>query len=219
MRSFAIATALLAATVSAQQAGTGASATNGTSKGTGVDHVVMVGQDGLAYTPNQVTAAVGDTVTFQFSPGANGTNHTVTQSAFATPCTFLTNSTTNQVGFDSGFVPVPKGSTQMPSWTLQVQVSTPLWAYCKQGKHCQAGMVFGINVNNTGPKSMDAFIALAKASGNSTAGAAAGGTGNGTSTSTSTAGGAGNGTSSGASTLFASSGVAFTVAAIAAALA
>jgi len=217
MRSFAIASALLAATVSAQTAaGTGATNVTGAT-GKGTDHVVMVGQSGLAFTPNQVTAAIGDTVTFQFMPGANGTNHTVTQSSFAAPCTFLTNATTNQLGFDSGYVPVPKGSTQMPSWTLQVQVATPLWAYCKQGKHCAAGMVLGINVDNTGAKSMDAFIAAAKAGGNSTGSTAAGGSTTGTAGSGGAA--AGNGTSSGASSLFASSGVAFTIAAIAAALA
>ena len=30
------------------------------------NHVVMVGQGGVMYTPNSVTAAVGDTIEFEF---------------------------------------------------------------------------------------------------------------------------------------------------------
>jgi len=46
-------------------------------------HDVMVGGSaGLVYTPEQITANVGDTVIFTFGVK----NHTATQSTFAQPC-------------------------------------------------------------------------------------------------------------------------------------
>jgi plastocyanin len=67
---------------------------------TSTDHQVVVGGTGkLFYTPSNITAQVGDTVTFQFQQK----NHTATQSSFAVPCRELAlTSTTGQVGFDSG---------------------------------------------------------------------------------------------------------------------
>ncbi|KAM0746789.1 hypothetical protein T439DRAFT_383827 [Meredithblackwellia eburnea MCA 4105] len=123
-------------------------------------HVVQVGKDGLTYTPNFINAAIGDQVTFIFNPK----NHTVTQSAFATPCSPLTAADgVTPIGLDSGFIPVLPGSATQPSWTLNVNVSTPLWFYCRQANHCPSGMVFGINPPTTG-NTIDAFIAKAKAS-------------------------------------------------------
>ncbi|KAF4624883.1 hypothetical protein G7Y89_g13283 [Cudoniella acicularis] len=43
---------------------------------------VAVGQNGLTYTPNNITASVGDLIQFSFFPK----NHSVTQSSFADPC-------------------------------------------------------------------------------------------------------------------------------------
>jgi plastocyanin len=37
-----------------------------------MDHLIKVGADGLTYTPSSISAAVGDTVTFEFHPK----NHT-----------------------------------------------------------------------------------------------------------------------------------------------
>ncbi len=55
-------------------------------------NVTVGGAAGLVYTPNQVTASVGDVVRFNF----NVKNHTATQSAFNTPCQPLDG------GFSSG---------------------------------------------------------------------------------------------------------------------
>ena len=67
--------------------------------GTTTDHKVVVGGTTLTYTPSNITAQIGDTVTFQFMQK----NHTATQSTFADPCRALTlTSTSGQVGFDSG---------------------------------------------------------------------------------------------------------------------
>lgn len=66
---------------------------------TSTDHKVVVGGSTLTYTPSNITAQIGDTVTFQFMQK----NHTATQSTFADPCRSLTlTSTSGQVGFDSG---------------------------------------------------------------------------------------------------------------------
>lgn len=124
------------------------------------DHLVLVGDTGLEYNPPQVTAAVGDNVIFEF----RSKNHTVTQSSFAQPCTFL--QTAAGPGVDSGFQPVPAGSTTFPQWSITIDNATaPLWFYCAQAKpanHCQAGMVFAINP--TAEKTFAAFQANAKAS-------------------------------------------------------
>jgi plastocyanin len=62
------------------------------------DHKVVVGGTGvLAFNPPNLTAKVGDTITFEF----HQKNHTVTASSFAAPCRDLL-STSGQAGFDSG---------------------------------------------------------------------------------------------------------------------
>jgi len=119
--------------------------------------IVVGGVAGLKFTPSNITADVGDTVEFLF----NSKNHTVTQSAFAAPCTLLQNHTSGAVGFDSGFVPAAANATQVPAWTLEVTVLTPIWFYCRQANHCQSGMVGAINAIATGNKSFADFQALA----------------------------------------------------------
>lgn len=83
-----------------------------------VTHQVTVGGNaGLAYTPSQLTAAVGDMVVFTFMSA----NHTVTQSAFASPCVAMAG------GMDSGFQPNANNSVNPPPQVaMQVMVDTPL---------------------------------------------------------------------------------------------
>jgi len=124
------------------------------------DHLVLVGDSGLDFNPTSVTAAAGDKVIFEF----RAKNHTVTQSSFAQPCTFL--QTAAGPGVDSGFQPVAAGATSFPQWSITIDNATaPLWFYCAQAtpaNHCQAGMVFAINP--TAEKTFAAFQAAAKAS-------------------------------------------------------
>lgn len=112
---------------------------------------VIVGGGPLTYTPNQVMAAVGDTIQFVFMPK----NHTVTQSTFAAPCQALPG------GQDSGFVPVSANATSTQAFTVTVNATDPMWFYCRQVGHCQAGMVFAINP--TANKTFAAFQAAANA--------------------------------------------------------
>ncbi|TFK63708.1 hypothetical protein BDN72DRAFT_305851 [Pluteus cervinus] len=118
----------------------------------------------LVFTPNTVTAAVGDTVNFTFNPA----NHTVTQSTFATPCT------PSDGGLDSGFKPVTAGGDPV-TFQVTVAATTPMWFFCKQSNHCAQGMVFAINPPATG-NTFDAFQANAEGGGSaSPSGASASG--------------------------------------------
>jgi plastocyanin len=123
------------------------------------DHTVIVGGTaGLVYTPSNITAQPGDTVTFQF----HSKNHTVTASSFADPCRALSlTSTTGQLGFDSGFQFVDANATQFPSYTIQINDTQPIWAYCRQLTHCGQGMVFSVNAVESGPNNFEAFKAKA----------------------------------------------------------
>jgi len=154
----AVATATATVTLGSQ---TPTTASSGAPTSTGsVDHKVVVGGTGvLAYNPSNITAQVGDTVTFEF----HQVNHTVTQSSFNTPCRALSlTSTTGAVGFDSGFNPVASGATTFPTYTITVNSTAPIWAYCRQANHCGQGMVFSINSVESGSNNFAAFQALAK---------------------------------------------------------
>ncbi|KAK7449655.1 hypothetical protein VKT23_013129 [Stygiomarasmius scandens] len=129
---------------------------------TSTDHRVTVGANGqLAFDPANITAQVGDTVTFEF----RAKNHTVTQSSFSTPCRALAPvSASSLPGFDSGFMPVADGETNFPSFTIQINDTTPIWAYCHQtqpSSHCGAGMVFSVNAIESGSNNFEAFKAKA----------------------------------------------------------
>lgn len=79
--------------------------------------VIVGGSAGLVYTPETLSAAVGDMVVFTFM----AQNHTASQSAFGTPCDKLAG------GMDSGFMPNPSGTVNPPpQMAIQVKVSTPL---------------------------------------------------------------------------------------------
>ncbi|KAJ4124323.1 hypothetical protein NW754_000024 [Fusarium falciforme] len=101
-------------------------------------HTVTVGgPGGLVFQPEELdNVPIGDTVIFEFL----AQNHTVSQSAFDTPCDLL------EGGMDSGFMANPNNTVSPPPQVaMQVMVDTPLWFYCKQGNHCGQGMVFSIN--------------------------------------------------------------------------
>lgn len=126
--------------------------------GTSTDHKVVVGGSTLTYTPSNITAQIGDTVTFQFMQK----NHTATQSTFADPCRSLTlTSTSGQVGFDSGFMAVASNATTFPTYTIQINNTAPIWVYCKQSGHCGQGMVFSVNAVESGANNYAAFKAQA----------------------------------------------------------
>lgn len=123
------------------------------------NHQVTVGANGqLAFSPSNITAQPGDTITFQYM----AKNHTATQSSFGAPCVPLGISTPGQVGFDSGFEPVSANATDFPTFTVTVNDTKPIWVYCRQTGHCGQGMVFSANAVESGPNNFAAFLALAE---------------------------------------------------------
>lgn len=101
--------------------------------GTSQDHKIVVGGNGIiAFNPPNITAQPGDTITFQF----NVKNHTVTQSNFAQPCRQLAQtSTTGQVGFNSGFMPVAANATTFPTFTIQVNDVSHFLIFFRSSKY------------------------------------------------------------------------------------
>jgi plastocyanin len=69
----------------------------------------------LLYTPESITAAVGDMVMFVFMQK----NHTATQSTFAEPCKKM------EGGMDSGFMVNPEGKAGV-TWNMTVPSTDPL---------------------------------------------------------------------------------------------
>ncbi|THX97855.1 hypothetical protein D6D03_08130 [Aureobasidium pullulans] len=120
-------------------------------------HSIEVGEDGLVFSPNSTTAAVGDTVTFHFYPRAHG----VARSSYSSPCAAMDN------GFNSGFVKVASGESNT-TFTITVNNTDPIWYYCPQGDHCQAGMVGVINPPSSNDQTIGAFIVAASTAGIST---------------------------------------------------
>lgn len=166
-------------------------------------HVVKVGNSNgtLAFSPNNVTAAVGDMVQFQFAPA----NHSVAQSTFDQPCAPVSQNS-NVTGIFSGFMPVKATDTEVPTYTVLINNTTPMWIYCAQAKHCQSGMVMVINEapSKNATRTLANYAALAaKASANIAPGSAIGGTTSETSsgsTTTSSSGSSSTGSSSNTTT-------------------
>ena len=69
----------------------------------------------LGYSPESITAAVGDMVVFEFMQK----NHTATQSTFAEPCKAKAGS------MDSGFMPNPEGKAGV-TWNMTVETTEAL---------------------------------------------------------------------------------------------
>lgn len=105
-----------------------------------VTHMVTLGGlvDGkpvLRYNPETVIAKVGDKVVFNFLAA----NHTVTQSSFDSPCMAIPD------GFKTGVQMNPLNIDGLILKEFEVTDTKPLWFYCGFARHCQQGMVFGIN--------------------------------------------------------------------------
>ncbi|TVY43402.1 Extracellular serine-rich protein [Lachnellula occidentalis] len=115
--------------------------------------VIAVGENGLTFSPNSTTAAVGDTLEFHFYPKA----HSVAQSSFASPCVPLSNGT----GFWSGGFATASGENK-DVFSVLVNDTKPIWYYCAAPEHCQNGMGGVINPPTDNATSLTAYIAAAK---------------------------------------------------------
>ncbi|KAI0318360.1 hypothetical protein OF83DRAFT_35167 [Amylostereum chailletii] len=112
------------------------------------------------FSPNNFNASVGTVVTFYFPVGstANGP-HSVTQSSFDAPCTYLAAANGSSGGFDSGLQSAVQFAINITDDTQ------PIWFHCKQIQHCGEGMVGGINIPTSGNTTFQAFQAAASAIG------------------------------------------------------
>ncbi|KAI5467029.1 hypothetical protein BGZ63DRAFT_343598, partial [Mariannaea sp. PMI_226] len=133
--------------VDVQVVSVGKSATNGT---------------GLKFFPSNIKAEVGTMVQFQFWVG----NHTVTQSNFDNPCIPINNVNSSIKGLFSGYMPVAASADKkmIPTYTIEIKDNKPLWLFCSQGQHCQAGMSMVINENTAAnsSRSLENYQTLAK---------------------------------------------------------
>ncbi len=100
---------------------------------------IVVGGATLTYLPNSVDANPGDILQFQFA----ARNHTVTQSSESNPCQPLLDNVSNAV--HSGFIPYDGKSSTVGTFNVPVKDKSPMFIYCAQGNHCQAGMVMAVN--------------------------------------------------------------------------
>jgi len=129
--------------------------------------VVSVGSDNgaLVFSPNSINAQAGDAVQFIFY----GRNHSVAASSFDAPCVALPKPLSGgSNSFFTGFMPTsPQGN---PVYTINVASTDPVWFFCSQGDHCQAGMVGVINPPASGPQNISAYAKAAKAVGGVSAG-------------------------------------------------
>lgn len=107
----------------------------------------MTGQPAIKYYPDNIKAAPGSMVQFQFWAG----NHTVTQSDFDHPCTPISQVNSSVPGIWSSFMPVAAGASkkEIPVFTVQINDTKPIWIFCSQGKHCSSGMSMVINENTS----------------------------------------------------------------------
>ncbi|KAJ6256860.1 hypothetical protein Dda_8730 [Drechslerella dactyloides] len=101
----------------------------------------------LVFTPEVVYQDVGQQVRFQFYPQ----NHSVAQSSLDRPCAPL-GGASSAVGFFSGFNSIDSTDQTIPTFTINITSTEPVYFYCAQGRHCQGGMVGIIN-----PPSADAI--------------------------------------------------------------
>ncbi|KAL8671762.1 MAG: hypothetical protein Q9168_003757, partial [Polycauliona sp. 1 TL-2023] len=165
-------------------------------------HVVKVSnkKGDLTFEPNNLQVPAGDMVQFHFYPKVRDFNHpNVVQSTFDQPCEPINNNNASVNGFFSGFMPVKADATMMPSYTIMVNDTKPIWYYCSQGKHCQQKMVGVINppaMNKS--RTIESFGELAsKATANLSPGQSSSGTSSSNSPSSSGSSGSGSYGSSG----------------------
>ncbi|KAJ7859008.1 hypothetical protein B0H13DRAFT_1881640 [Mycena leptocephala] len=107
-----------------------------------VDHPVTIGEGNtLTFTPDQVIADIGDTLTFTVV----ARNHSTTTTNFSGAVCPPPPGGVGDNGWDSGFLSDLDGS--MPQFVYTVVDTEPHFAACMQaaGAHCRAGMTFALN--------------------------------------------------------------------------
>ncbi|GAB1312563.1 Cupredoxin [Madurella fahalii] len=102
---------------------------------TAASHRIDVGRSGLTFTPDSITAAIGDTIEFYF---VGGTHDAVTGD-YGAPCTPNASGERFSSGIQTG------SATNRNVFQVTVNTTEPLYYYCSVGAHCANGMVAAIN--------------------------------------------------------------------------
>ncbi|KAK3312199.1 hypothetical protein B0H66DRAFT_395551 [Apodospora peruviana] len=97
---------------------------------------IDVGQTGLSFTPDSVTAAKGDVLEYHFHAPLP---HSVTMGDFSTPC-----NPAKTGGFYSGVVQTASGENTNV-FSVTVNSTDPIFFYCTVPGHCPAGMSGVVN--------------------------------------------------------------------------
>ncbi|KAH9221529.1 hypothetical protein DL95DRAFT_455361 [Leptodontidium sp. 2 PMI_412] len=122
------------------------SSPSSTSSAPAATHSVNVGAAGLVFTPNSLTANVGDIVEFRFYPQ----NHSVARAEYKYPCIPYEVVDVGKQGFWSGFNPVSVVLSNPPTFTVLINDTEPIFFYCSAPGACEEdGMVGVINPNST----------------------------------------------------------------------
>jgi len=113
---------------------------------------VTVGENGLSFSPNSITAAVGSIIEFHFFAPA----HAVAQSSFSSPCAPLSGGT----GFFSGTITTSSGQNSNV-FRITINDTNAAWIYCTVPTHCESGMVGVINPPNDATQTLELYKAAA----------------------------------------------------------
>ena len=138
-----------------------------------VPQVVVSPGGALAFSPSNITATNGTSVTFVFPQyelpyvmylqwyshhsADRSVAHSVTQSTFENPCTYLAAGNGSSAGFDSGLqtakqftITITNDQERKPTFLspslffpfiVYLTIATAVWFFCKQVQHCGLGMV------------------------------------------------------------------------------
>ncbi|RYP52327.1 hypothetical protein DL769_010701 [Monosporascus sp. CRB-8-3] len=109
-------------------------------------HTVSVGLD-HKYIPDTIEAEVGDIINFKFY----GANHSVVKAEFGQPCVPYDLVHPGEESFFSGAIEQPNGNLNpLPTWTLRVNTTDPVFFYCSAPESCITWKMIGvINPNRT----------------------------------------------------------------------
>ncbi|RYP44192.1 hypothetical protein DL768_009340 [Monosporascus sp. mg162] len=123
-----------------------ASSTSSSSPTGPATHTVSVGLD-HRYIPATIEAEVGDIINFRFY----GQNHSVVKAEFGQPCVPYDLVHPGEESFFSGAMEQPPdGLNPLPTWTLRVNTTDPVFFYCSAPESCITWHMIGvINPNRT----------------------------------------------------------------------
>ncbi|KAH6890555.1 hypothetical protein B0T10DRAFT_561058 [Thelonectria olida] len=129
----------------------------GTSTATGVTtHTIAVGASGHKFTPDEVTADIGDVIEWRFYPP----NHWVIRGDFDNPCIPYEYVGTDREGFSSGEQSVQAITDDGPRFRVRVNNTDPIFFYCGAPGSCVRYHMMGV-VNPSKNETLDEWVSKA----------------------------------------------------------